>query len=214
MAVERGDVSVAAPILSTKVLMVAIFVTLIAGERLGTATWVAAVTATMGIALIQRSGGGHARSHRVVFSVVCALLAATDFALFDVLVQRWSPGWGSGRFLPLVFGMAGLMTLGLVPLVKRSVWQDRKTWQPLLTGGFFIAMQSLFIVLALAWYGDAARVNIVYALRGIWGALQAWIFARWLGGGEALASRGTMRQRLIGASLLTAAVIAAIATKT
>ncbi|MCA9167330.1 MAG: DMT family transporter [Planctomycetales bacterium] len=213
LAVERGDVSVAAPILSTKVLMVAVFVTVIAGEQLSLTTWVAATVATIGIAMIQRSGGAHTPSERVVFSVVCALAAATDFALFDVLVQRWSPAWGSGRFLPLVFGAAGLMSIGLIPFVNRAIVRERTTWQPLLTGGFFIALQSLFIVLALAWYGDAARVNIVYALRGIWGVLLAWIFAHWLGGGEASASRGTMRRRLIGASLLTAAVIAAIAAR-
>lgn len=207
-AVERGDVSIAAPVLSTKVIMVAVFVTTIARQPLPGATWAAAAIATLGVALIQRSGGS-TRHERVLYSVVSALVAATDFALFDVLVQRWAPAWGAGRFLPLVFGLAGLITLAMLPFVRLKFARGTSN-RYLLLGGLLIALQSMCITLAVARYGDATRVNIVYALRGIWGVLAAWMIARWSDGQSSLHAPGTMRQRLVGACLLMAAVVLAI----
>ena len=115
LAFHWGDVSVAAPIFSVKVLMVAVFLMSIGGQTLSSPVWLAALAATAGVALIQRSGGD-SRHGSLAASVVFALLAATNFALFDVLVQRWAPAWGVGRFLPLVFGMAGVLSLGCAPV--------------------------------------------------------------------------------------------------
>jgi drug/metabolite transporter (DMT)-like permease len=212
LAVHRGDVSVAAPILGTKILMVAGFLTWIADEILSTPIWLAAVVATLGVIMIQRSGSTHRHVH-TTFSVICALGASASFALFDVLIQRWSPIWGAGQFLPVVFGIAALITLSTLPWIDRRPLGNWSARWPLLLGAFFIAVQSLFIVLALALFGDAARVNVVYSLRGIWGVLFAWQFARWLGTGEATTSPRTMCTRLLGAVLLTGAVVVAIAAR-
>ncbi len=209
LALDRGDISVAAPIFSVKVLMVAVFLTTVAGESLSGWIWFAAAAATLGVALIQRTGSAGRRRH-VMFTIVFALLAATNYAMFDVLVQRWSPAWGAGRFLPSVFGIAGVLSLGFLPWVRRDAFWQRPIFVPLMLGGSLIALQSLCIVLAVAVFGDAARVNIVYSVRGIWGVGLAWIFAHWLGGGESFASRHDMGSRMFGAILLTVAVVVAI----
>jgi steroid 5-alpha reductase family enzyme len=62
----------------------------------------------------------------------------------------------------------------------------------------------------LAKFGDAPRINIVYALRGLWGVLLAWLLARTLGTNEATAGRTVMLRRLFGAILLTVAVLLAV----
>ena len=70
--------------------------------------------------------------------------------------------------------------------------------------------QAMSMCYTLSTYGDVARTNIVYSLRGMWGVIFAWLLARALKSGEADASRATMMRRLIGAGLLTAAVVLAI----
>ena len=49
-----------------------------------------------------------------------ALAAAASFALFDVLVQKWSASWGPGRFLPVLFGIAAVLSLGWIPLFPQA----------------------------------------------------------------------------------------------
>lgn len=209
MAVERGDVSVAAPLLSVKVVLVAIFLTLIDGATLPWSIWLAAVIATLGIATVQRSQSrsGH---RRVLFTIVFALLAAATYALFDVVVQRWARTWGPGRLLPLGFLSAGLISLVLWPWCDRAALVQQSVRRPLIVGCILFALQSLGIAISIGVFGDAARVNIVYSLRGIWGVILSWVLARKLGTNEREHSRGIMVTRLIGAGLLTIAVFLAI----
>lgn len=211
LAIDRGDVSVATPVLSVKVVLVALLLTIVAGQSLTASIWLAAFGATAGIALIQRSARPSDAS-RYLLSVAFALCAASCFAIFDVLVQRWAPAWGAGTFLPTMFWMAAALSLGFLPLIDRDALFKPRTFGLVLTGGLLIATQALFLVSTIAFYGDAARINIVYSLRGLWSVLLAWLFARWLAAGEANVTRRIMVSRLSGALLLTAAVITAIAT--
>ncbi len=90
LAVERGDVSVAAPLLSVKVVLVAIFLTLLDGAQLPWSIWLAAFIATIGIATVQRSQsrGGHGR---VVFTIVFCASGGGDVCA----VRRGRPALGS-----------------------------------------------------------------------------------------------------------------------
>lgn len=212
VALSRGDVSVATPVFSVKVLLVAVLVTVVAHEQLPAGVWAAAALATVGIALVQRSSSASQHS-RVAFTVAFALLAATTFSFFDVLVQRWAPAWGAGRFLPVAFAIAAVLSLGFLPWIDKPSLIARKAILPLLVGTLCIALQAICIVFALAHFGDAARVNVVYALRGLWGVVLAFAFARVLNSGEAGLSTRVMISRLIGAGLLTAAVVMAILAK-
>ncbi len=73
-------------------------------------------------------------------------------------------------------------------------------------GSTLVAVQAMFLVYANAQYGDAARINVVYSLRGLWGVLFAWLLASWFGGSEKNTATTIMLARLGGALLLVAAV--------
>ena len=209
LALHYGDVSVATPVFSVKVLLVSALVTVVNGQSLPLLVWVAAAMATAGIALVQAS---RVEKHeKLAFTVAFALVAAVSFSLFDILVTRWSPAWGSGRFLPALFGFAAVMSIGFLPFIDspKSIFRPGVV-VPLLLGTLFIALQALCIVFTLATFDDAARINIVYALRGLWGVLLAWQFARLLQAREADLPRNVMIARLVGAVLLTLAVVLAI----
>ena len=70
------------------------------------------------------------------------------------------------------------------------------------------AARRAFVI--LSQFGDATRVNIVYALRGLWAILFAWLLAGSFEGGERFASRSVMLRRAAGALLLTGAVVASM----
>ncbi|WP_162006735.1 DMT family transporter [Roseimaritima sediminicola] len=238
-AVSKGDVSVAAPVLGLKVIMVAVLATVVTSTHLPPLVWLAAGIATVGIALVQWSARRGApgpplaagstraappqagadpqpsqptasRPHHPLWTIGFAAASAAAFALFDVLVQTWAPPWGSGRFLPLVFWIVGILSLGFLPFLGPRSTRPRTARRWLLGGTLLIALQAICMVFALSQFGDATRVNVVYALRGMWSvALAWWIAVRW-GGNEAHYGRRVMLTRLAGAVLLTAAVVAAV----
>ena len=208
LAIGRGDVSVATPVFGLKVILVAFLLATMGGESLPRSVWYACLLATLGIGLIQWTGQGKRRN--VAFTVLLALGAASSYASFDVLVQRWAPAWGAGRFLPLVYWMVGLLSLGLVPWVQWSKLREPAVLALLVPGALLIALQAVCIVVTLSVFGDAARVNVVYALRGLWAVVLAWAASKIWGGSEALLGPKAWLTRLLGAGFLTAAVILAL----
>ncbi len=208
LAIRRGDVSVATPVFGVKVVFVTLLLTLISNERLPLSVWYGAVFATMGIALIQWTG--RSQPQRVLMTIFLALSAALSYAMFDVLVQSWAPAWGVGRFLPLVFWMLGLSSLALIPWVDWLALGEKKVRRLMIPAALLIALQALCIIVTVAVFGDAARVNVVYALRGLWGVALAWAAARIWGGSESEVNAASWATRAVGAGLLTTAVVLVI----
>ncbi|MCA9049873.1 MAG: hypothetical protein KDA89_14155, partial [Planctomycetaceae bacterium] len=140
-----------------------------------------------------------------------ALLAALSLSLFDICLQIWGPLWTSTEFLPVAFGFTALFSCVLLPKVDSvKCLREQKAAGLILTGTLLMAVQAMSMSFALGTFGDAIRVNIVYALRGLWGVLLAWLLARWTLGGERQLGTRVMLTRLLAAGLLTAAVIIAI----
>src|SRR5688500_17098280 len=76
VALSRGDVSVATPVVGTKVVFVALFVTLIAGERLIVDYWLSAAMSAAGIFLLNLGGGARHGRRRLALAIVASLAAA------------------------------------------------------------------------------------------------------------------------------------------
>ena len=106
--------------------------------------------------------------------------------------------------------MVGLLSLGLVPWVQWSKLREPAVLALLVPGALLIALQAVCIVVTLSVFGDAARVNVVYALRGLWAVVLAWAASKIWGGSEALLGPKAWLTRLLGAGFLTAAVILAL----
>ena len=213
LALERGDVSVAAPVLSSKVVIVAVLVTVLAQEPLPSVVWCAVVISMLGIILAQRTDRGDERRGNILFSVFFAICAATTFSFFDLLVQQWASDFGSSRFLPIVFWVGAILSLGYLPFIDHSRWKLPGVIVPLMLGTVCIGLQAICIVCALAYFQDAVAINVVYALRALWGVVFAWALARRFQMDEQHISKRTMIMRLIGALLLTVAVIMCVTSK-
>ena len=213
-AVHVGDVSVATPITSTKVLIVAALAAIFTSTQPSLAIWIAASLATVGVGLINFVVPKADRGI-VLKTVVLAFIGAFCFSVFDVCLSTFSHNWGTGFIVPLAFWFVGFYTLLLYPLTDRSFKNIRdKNWKSLLIGGGLVAFQGGVLAFALATFNhDVTGINVVYSLRGMWGVLFAWLLAGYFGGREASMSKRVMGARLAGALILVAAVVIAILSR-
>ena len=219
-AIRFGDVSVATPIFGIKVVLVAFLVTFLFRDSLTGYVWAGAFLSAIGIALVQWAprtepndsvdASKGSRRKGIVLTVVLAVLASLAFATFDVLVQSWAPAWGAGRFLPISYWIVAVLSLGFFPWFQRDLAFRKDIRGLLLPGTFLIGMQAICIVFTLSTFGDAPRVNVVYALRALWGVSLAWAVAKVWGGSEASLPGPVLTARFMGAGLLTAAVVLVI----
>lgn len=207
LAIDRGDVSIVAPVLGLKILLVAGLVTTFAGERLRWQLWVAAALASLGVALLNRSGR-RAAHHDVGRTIVTAGLAAGVFAVFDVLVQQWSPGWGMGRFIPLVMAVSGVLSIGFVPRFRAPLSAvPRPAWPWLLVGSVALGVQSMMFVCTVAKWSQAAPANVLYSSRGLWTVVLVWAVGHWVRSREQQLGGGVLGWRLAGAVLMLSAIV-------
>ena len=206
LSLDKGDVSVATPVLGIKVLLVAFFVTCLGIETLRNELWIAAALATMGIALLNRRQVG--THHHVGRTILTATMAAASFALFDVLVQSWSPAWGLGVFLPLSIGLAGFFSLAFIPYFNAPLSQIQRTaWPWLIAGTLAMAGQSILFVSTIAAWGQAAPANVIYSSRGLWSILLVWFLGHWVSSREQHLGGKVLAWRLAGALLMMSAII-------
>ncbi|MFO1450385.1 MAG: EamA family transporter [Opitutaceae bacterium] len=202
----EGDVSVATPVLGLKILMVALLSALLLHDPVPLKWWLAALLSTTAIVLLNTGGRGMVH-RRLGATITWAALAAGAYALTDVLVQKWAPTWGVGRFLPLMFGSMGVYSFALIPRFHaplRSV--PRAAWPWLLPGAVLLAIQAAGMSYTLGVFGDATAVNIVYASRGLWSVIAVWLIGHWFGNEEQSLPSHLLRNRLGGAVLMLAAI--------
>jgi drug/metabolite transporter (DMT)-like permease len=205
LALQRGDVSVATPVLGLKIILVALFTTLLLTQGVSTKLWAAAALSSFAIVLLNRTGG--AKHHHVGSTIFYAGMSAAAFALFDVLVQRWSPAWGAGCFLPAMFWFVAVFSVVLIPFFRAPVSAiPRAAWPWLLGGCVLIGSQSLMFVMVIVKFRNATATNVVYSSRGLWSVVVVWGVGHWFANREQHLGARVLRWRLAGAMLMMAAI--------
>ena len=209
LALNRGDVSVATPVMSIKTVLVAVLSTIMLHQMPSFFLWAGATISSFAVLLLHHKG--QKATHQVRLTVVSALLAASFFALFDVLVQKWSSLWGPGYFLPLIHILAVVYTFTYTLVLRSSLFVIPKdAWLPMLGGSGLIALQSLLLITTLGIFGDATAVNVIYAARGLWSVLLVWYLGHWFQSKEQNLGDQVLGWRLTGAGLMTVSIILAL----
>ena len=206
IAYHRGDVSVATPVLGVKIIMVALFTTVLIGEKLSWQLWLGAVLSTLAVVLLNRTDRSP-KSGKVGMTVMLSLGCAVSFALFDALVQKWGPAWGAGRFLPVMMLMVAALSLAAHPFFSKgrlALFGKGGPW--LWSGTGLIALQSTIFVGAIVVYKNAAPANVVFSSRGLWTVLLIWIGGHWFHSSEQHMGAAVLRSRLFGAVIMMSAI--------
>jgi drug/metabolite transporter (DMT)-like permease len=209
IAIERGDVSVATPVLGAKIILVAFISALLLPDPTPLKWWIAAALSTAAIALLNRRPTGplSPQTRHVGATITAALAAALSFAINDVLVQKWAPAWGVSHFLPLMFGTVAALSFALIPFFSAPLRHiARPAWPWLIGGALLLALQAASIGIAIGAFGDATAVNIVYSSRGLWSVLAVWWIGHWFHNDEQHLGSAVLRLRLWGAGLMLAAI--------
>jgi drug/metabolite transporter (DMT)-like permease len=206
-AIATGEVSVATPLLGTKVILVALLSVIVIGRPLPGSWWLASFLASIGIILVSWSPGAPRR--HAFEAVAWSLGAAATFALTDVLVQKWVPDVGYGRFAPVMFGVMGLFSL--VHFLSRGGGagdlKARGGMPWLAAGALLLAIQAFGMYSAIGLYGSASLTNILYGSRCLWSVLLVWMFGSMAGDSAPDdVTRRVMPVRLAGATLLVGAM--------
>lgn len=205
LALQKGDVSVATPVMGLKIILVAVFTTLLLTSGVSVKLWIAAGLSSVAIALLNRPDG--TPHHHVGRTILFSAGSAAMFAIFDVLVQKWSPAWGLGRFLPVMLGFVALFSAVFVPLFQAPLWElPRAAWSWLLGACVFIGLQSLIFVSTIARFGGATTANVIYSSRGLWSVVGVWAIGHWFSNREQHLGATVLRWRLAGAVLMMAAI--------
>ena len=206
IALTRGDVSVATPIMGTKVLIVAsLSLVLLPGPVPGI-WWIAAALSTAGVFLLSR--GDAAVRRDALKTVLFAAGGAAMFSVSDVLTQKFAPAWGLGRFLPFVLLTVAVMSFLYVPLFNaplRQIPRGGRLWVG--AGALLFAVQGIGIFYVIGRFGDATAVNIVYSLRGMLSVVFVWLFGEWFRNDESKHARSILIQRFAGSALMVSAVV-------
>ena len=210
VAISRGDISIATPVLGTKVVFVAVLVFLTGGEHLGWKLWVATFLTTLALALL--GGEWRANRERLLVSVGFAFLASIAFAATDVMQQLWVPAFGFGHFGPVMFMTVGALSFALMPFFSAPLSQMPRPmviWA--FGGGLLLTIQAMGIAYCIAVYQEVTVTNVLYNTRGLWSVALVWVVGHWFSNSEKHVGQSIMTRRLIGALILLAAVYLSLA---
>ena len=205
LALSRGDVSVATPVLGSKVIFVALFSVLLGTAVVTPTMWFAVALTAVATALL--GGGGSVKNRDVILrSMLYGFCAAACFAFTDVLQQRWVPQWGFNHYAPTQFLTVALLSFGLVPFFRGSLRDlTPSAWRWALGGSFVLALQAGGVAWAIVFIG-ATTTNVLYNSRGMWSVVLVWTVGHWFGNVERTHGRAVMLRRLGGSLLLLAAI--------
>jgi drug/metabolite transporter (DMT)-like permease len=205
LALSGGDVSVTTPVMGTKVILVALFSSLLRVGEVPLQWWIGAALSTAAIALLHF--GGASRHRRVGRTVLLAFASATAFSFGDVLLQKWVPVWGAGNYFPPMFLLVGLLSCGFVPFFRAPLTaMPAAAWRWVGPGAFLLALNNAVFVLAIVLGGGATVANIIYSIRGLFSVLLVWAIGHWFTNDEQHLGAAVLRLRLLGAALMVAAI--------
>lgn len=204
LALSRGDVSVATPVLGSKVIFVALITLVLGVGTVTPAMWGAVILTALATALL--SGGGHASRAAIFRSLAYGFSAALAFASTDVLQQRWVPLWGFAPFYATLFLTVAICSLTFIPFFSAPLRElNASSWRWALAGGSTLAVQAGAMAWSIITIG-ATTANVLYNSRGLWSVVLVWTIGHWFGNAERSHGRAVMMRRLAASLLILAAI--------
>lgn len=205
LSLKYGDVSVATPLLGSKVLFVAILSSWILTDPVPLSWWIGAVMAMMAVALLGYAPAGQRRA--MALTIALSLGSAISFALMDVIFAGWAKAFGIQKFFAIQQSVLLLCSIPLIFYFQAPLRKIPKAaWKWLLLSSVLICSQFFLLNWTIAHYGKPTVINILYSSRGLWSVLLVWMIGKYLLSAENKAGNAAFIRRLGGALLLLGAV--------
>ncbi len=171
-SVKSGDLAVHSSALGLKVLVVGFFSMLVGLEASSWSLVTGVILATYAVFLVSGGSAEGWRKHRVTLGLT--LIACLFFGLNDFLTGWQSREIGKDRWLTLMMGSSGLISLLLLMKRKKQVgdiFSSSATAGFVLGAGGLLGVQALAVNLAFSTYGQPTLSNVVYSSRGLMAVL-------------------------------------------
>ncbi|MGF1451892.1 MAG: hypothetical protein ACFB21_07460 [Opitutales bacterium] len=208
IAIRVGDLSVQTPMMGTKATFVAIAALLLGSGPIPAVWWWAALISAAGVFLLTWRGGAAGKA--ALKGAAMAMLSAVFFAFADACLSHFAEGFGPLPLVCLMMLSSTLMCLLALPMISTPFSAiPRSAWRWLLPGAGLNAGQTILMGIALSVYQMPTQANILYSSRGLWSVVLVWTVGTWFGNHEGRLGHGVMPRRLIGAALMTVAIILA-----
>lgn len=209
VALRLGAVSVATPVMGTKVLFVGVLSVWLLGDPPSPRLWAAAALAGLAVALLGRDPG--ARPLHAWAGLAAGLGSAACYALADVMAGRFGAAFGYTRYLAFTCTTLALASLVLIPFFRGSLREVPRRGLSWLAGGtVLIATQWSLLMWVFSQHRTVTLGNVLYASRGLWAVALVWWFGHYLGNREAEAGRKVLGTRAVGAALVLTAIVLAV----
>ncbi|MDB4502095.1 MAG: hypothetical protein P1U90_16995 [Akkermansiaceae bacterium] len=178
-SVKTGDLAVHSSALGMKVVIVGFFSILVGLEPSSWNLVCGVVLATLAVFLVSGGSAEGWRTHRA--TVGLTLAACLFFGINDFLTGWQSREIGPDRWLILMMGTSGIISIGL--LCRRREQMVMLAGNPHITvvvvgAGFLLGLQALAVNLAFSRYGQPTLSNVVYSSRGLMAVLFLYLIGR------------------------------------
>ncbi|MEO0510911.1 MAG: EamA family transporter [Verrucomicrobiota bacterium] len=207
-AIRIGDVSLQTPVMGTKAVFVAIIAIVFGLEEVSWKIGFATIVAALAVALLGFSEGA---KKRLCLTILLSLLSALSFAGSDQMVGVFGAYFGKNSFLIITIVVNALLSFGMIPFFNaplRAIPGKSLVWA--VAAALGMGLQAVILNYTLAASGEVVAVNIIYSLRGLFsvilGLLVGFIFAIQI---EHMSWRSRI-QRIVGALLISLAVVIAL----
>ncbi|MGJ8694819.1 MAG: hypothetical protein ACSHYF_00745 [Verrucomicrobiaceae bacterium] len=171
-SVKSGDLAVHSSALGVKVLIVALF-SILVGLESGTTGLIAGVI--LSVVSVFLVAGGSAEGWRIHRKTVwLTLVACLFFGMNDFLTGWQAQDIGGERWLCLMMGTSGVISLGFVFRRRESLrFVATKPGVALIVlgAGLALGVQALCVNIAFSEYRQPALSNVFYASRGLMAVL-------------------------------------------
>ena len=209
LAIHKGDISLVTPLMGIKVILVGVFRIIFIGEVATANIWIGACLSILAVFLL--GGKQAARRDRIIPSICYGSASALFFAMADVLVEVNGATIPFGPMVALMFGSIAVYSVVLILLFKGSMLDISGTsWKWMTGGSTLLGGQAIAMAYIFSTFGDATVVNIIYSSRGVWSVVLVWCIGHWFANQESSMGKALLLRRLIGAVLMTCAILFAL----
>ena len=178
-SVKKGDLAVHSSALGIKVVIVGFCSILVGLEPSSWNLVTGVILATLAVFLVSGGSAEGWRTHRT--TVGLTVLACIFFGLTDFLTGWQSREIGAARWLILMMGTSGVISIGFLIHRReevRGLYRLPRVVIYVIGAGLFLGIQALLVNLAFSHYGQPTLSNVVYSPRGVMAVIFLYLIGK------------------------------------